>query len=284
MVSIVISVFNVAPYVEKCINSCLKQTYKDIELIVVEDCSTDNSLQLVEELAKTDERIRIIRHEVNEGAGKSRKDGIESAKGDFVITIDSDDWVSENFIEALVKRQEETDADIVSGGITIIYPTGRIKSEVFGEKISEGSQKLIDYNDGTIIFLNNKLVRRSLYDIVPYSTRRFCEDTPVIIPLLYHANKLAYCNNPGYYYLQRDGSLCHTVSLVEQNVCKGLCAFELIEYFKDKDKDDFNKLLNANLVKPYVEFLRHNNFTKEDIKNVKDEFCEFGIHLLKFLQ
>ena len=98
---------------EKCINSCLKQTYKDIELIVVEDCSTDNSLQLVEELSKTDERIRIIRHEVNEGAGKSRKDGIESAKGDFVITIDSDDWVSENFIEALVKRQEETDADIV---------------------------------------------------------------------------------------------------------------------------------------------------------------------------
>lgn len=284
MVSIVISVFNVAPYVEKCINSCLKQTYKDIELIVVEDCSTDNSLQLVEELSKTDERIRIIRHEVNEGAGKSRKDGIESAKGEFVITIDSDDWVSENFVEALVKKQEETDADIVSGGITVIYPTGRIKSEVFGEKISVGSQKLIDYNDGTIIFLNNKLVRRSLYDIVPYSTRRFCEDTPVIIPLLYHANKLAYCNNPGYYYLQRDGSLCHNVNPIEQNVYKAICAFELIEYFKDKDKDDFNKLLNANLVKPYVEFLRHTNFTKEDIKNIKDEFCEFSIHLLKFLQ
>lgn len=237
LVSVIITAYNVEKYIKKAIDSVLYQTYKNIELIVVDDCSTDSTLNVIKGLqnSKTSIPINLVQHIGNQGAGISRRDGIKAASGDYVMLLDADDWLKEDYIEKLVQRQQETDADIVSGGIAYFFEEDdHYKIETYGTHVSEGFQKFKDYQDGKIVFLNNKIVRRSMYDTVEYCDRRYVEDTPVIMKLLYYANKVAYVNEAGYNYLQREGSLCHTASKWKHQLFSALCCAELIEWFKDK--------------------------------------------------
>jgi cellulose synthase/poly-beta-1,6-N-acetylglucosamine synthase-like glycosyltransferase len=117
MISIVTTCYNLEDYIEQCLLSSMNQTYKNLEIIVVNDCSTDNSLNIIKKLAEQDNRIRVIDNEVNLGAGKSRKVGIEAAQGDYVMLVDGDDWISNGFIKTLYDLALEHDADIVEGAI-----------------------------------------------------------------------------------------------------------------------------------------------------------------------
>lgn len=103
MVSIVITAYNVEKYIEQAVRSATGQTHKDIECIVVNDCSTDSTLAIIERLAAEDKRIRIITNEKNEGAGASRRKGIATAKGEYILLLDGDDWIEEDFIATLHK-------------------------------------------------------------------------------------------------------------------------------------------------------------------------------------
>lgn len=249
-ISIVTTAYNIEAYVEKCLDSLLAQTHKDIEIIVVNDCSTDKTMDIVGKF--TDERIKVVNHSQNMGAGWARRTGIGAATGDYVITVDGDDWIAPYFIEALAKNAEETDADIVSGGITYVWSDTYEEVKRFLPHVSEGMQKFRDYGDKKIVFLNNKLVRRTMYDTVPYSTRRYCEDTPVILPLLYLANKVSYVDVQGYYYLQHDKSLCRRVNAFEEALFKALCSQEMQAFFGDKG-EEYQGLIS---VPEYIGWLR----------------------------
>ena len=248
-ISIVTTAYNIEKYIHKCLTSILNQTYKDIEVIVVNDCSTDSTMDIVKQFK--DERLHVINHSRNCGAGQARRTGIEASTGDYVITIDGDDWISEDFIEKLVDNAKETNADIVSGGITIVHNEGYQEIKRFLPKISEGFQKFMDYGNKKIIFLNNKLVRRTMYDTVPYSTRRYCEDTPVILPLLYYANKVSYVDTQGYFYLQHNTSLCHRVNHFEDSLFKALCSKDCMAFFADKG-DEYKSLISQ---KEFIQYL-----------------------------
>ena len=248
-ISIVTTAYNIEKYIHKCLTSILNQTYKDIEVIVVNDCSTDSTMDIVKQFK--DERLHVINHSRNCGAGQARRTGIEASTGDYVITIDGDDWISEDFIEKLVDNAKETNADIVSGGITIVHNEGYQEIKRFLPKISEGFQKFMDYGNKKIIFLNNKLVRRTMYDTVPYSTRRYCEDTPVILPLLYYANKVSYVDTQGYFYLQHNTSLCHRVNHFEDSLFKALCSKDCMAFFADKG-DEYKGLISQ---KEFIQYL-----------------------------
>lgn len=249
-ISIVTTAYNIEAYVEKCLDSLLAQTHKDIEIIVVNDCSTDTTMDIVGKFE--DERIKVVNHSQNMGAGWARRTGIGAATGDYVITVDGDDWLAPDFIEALAKNAEETDADIVSGGITYVWSDTYEEVKRFLPHVSEGMQKFRDYGDKKIVFLNNKLVRRTMYDTVPYSTRRYCEDTPVILPLLYLANKVSYVDVQGYYYLQHDKSLCRRVNAFEEALFKALCSQEMQAFFGDKG-EEYQGLIS---VPEYIGWLR----------------------------
>ena len=255
-VSIITTAYNVEAYIEQCLTSLVNQTYKDIEIILVNDCSTDGTMDIVNRFE--DERIKVIDHPQNMGAGWARGTGIQHATGDYVITIDGDDWVSEDFIEKLVENAKETDADIVSGGITYAWDETYEEIKRFLPRISEGMQKFLDYSNKKIVFLNNKLVHRSLYDIVPYSTRRYCEDTPVILPLLYHANKVSYVDTQGYYYRQHQQSLCRRVNAFEDALFKALCSQEMQRFFSDKGEAYMNLI-------SFDEFIGYLNILKQTI-------------------
>lgn len=103
-VSVIIPVYNVAPYLERCIHSVLRQTYKDIEVIIIDDGSTDGCSELCDEIAKTDKRIIVI-HQENQGLSAARNTGIHHAAGEYIIFLDSDDaWILDNGLEILVER------------------------------------------------------------------------------------------------------------------------------------------------------------------------------------
>lgn len=101
-VSIIVPVYNSERFIKKCIDSVLNQTYKNIELILVDDCSPDNSPMLCDEYAKEDQRVRVI-HQKNSGAGVARKTGLNESNGEYVMFVDSDDWVELDMIEQCLK-------------------------------------------------------------------------------------------------------------------------------------------------------------------------------------
>lgn len=241
-ISIIITAYNVDKFIERAVKSVLSQTYKNIEVVIVEDCSTDNTKDIIEQLANEDDRVKIVYHEENKGAGWGRRDGIEASTGDYFITVDGDDWLDETFIESLVKKAEETDADVVSGGITANKAEGYWEKTCYGDLICEGDDKVLKFWGEKIVFMNNKIIRRELHNKVPYCTRRFIEDTPTIIPMLWYANKVAYCEDTGYHYRDNNGSLTHTADPFKYALYRSLCAMDLIDFFTQVNREILNKL------------------------------------------
>jgi glycosyltransferase involved in cell wall biosynthesis len=278
-ISIVTTAYNIENYIKECIDSLLAQTYENIEIIIVNDCSTDATREIISQY--NDNRIKIIDHINNMGAGWARRTGIEASTGDYVITVDGDDWLSPTFIEDLVKNAKETDADIVSGGITIVHNEEYQEIKRFLPMISTGFKKIQDYDDQKIIFLNNKLVKRTMYEIVPYSTRRFCEDTPVILPLLYYANMVSYVDTQGYFYRQHDQSLCKKTNTFEQGLFKALCLNELVQFFSDKE--GYQNILSMNEMMQYINMMK-TTITPELAKKYQMELGELMPIVFNLLQ
>ena len=112
-ISVIIPIYNVEKYLKECLDSVVNQTFKDIEIICVDDCGTDNSIQIAEEYAKKDERIKIIHHETNKGLAISRNTGMDNASGEYIFFLDSDDYILPNILEKLYENICTTQADIV---------------------------------------------------------------------------------------------------------------------------------------------------------------------------
>lgn len=125
LVSIIMPVYNVGEYLKDCLDSVINQTYTNIEIICVNDGSTDNSLEILKEYKNKDSRIVII-DKANGGLVSARKVGVEAAKGEYSIYIDSDDWIELNMIEELVNEVRKTNADIVTSGFVREFGKGNI--------------------------------------------------------------------------------------------------------------------------------------------------------------
>lgn len=121
LVSIIVPTYNVERYVEECIDSLLKQRYKNIEIIVLDDASTDGTVYL---LSKYGNKIQLIENETNKSQGTRRNEGMKHAKGDYIYFVDSDDWIEADTIEKLVEQAIETDVDLVRFNGTVFYEGG----------------------------------------------------------------------------------------------------------------------------------------------------------------
>jgi glycosyltransferase involved in cell wall biosynthesis len=280
MISIIITAYNVEKFLQQTIESCINQTFKDIEIIVVEDCSTDSTLSIINNLMEKDERIRLIQNKINCGAGQSRRNGLDNAKGEYFLLLDGDDYIENNFIEELYNTAINTDADIVSGGIKILKPNEEMNITSYGNVVTEGHDKVIKFWKEKVVFMNNKLIRTSLHQKVPYCTRRFVEDTPVIIPMLWYANKVVYIDNPGYVYRMQDLSLTHQASPLKWGIFRSLCIMDLIDFFKEHDKE-FIKILNLNYnLMQQVHIIKSLNPTIDEIKKYEDGWMELSLKLI----
>lgn len=136
-ISVIIPIYNVQKYIKECIESVINQTYKNLEILCINDCGNDNSISIIEEYLKKDNRIKIINHNKNKGLAESRNTGINNATGEYIFFLDSDDYIKDDIIEKLYKKAEETNSDIVIS-----------KTEVFAdENIQDLKDRVIEVSN-----------------------------------------------------------------------------------------------------------------------------------------
>ena len=236
IVSIVITAYNKESSLPKAVESAATQSWGDVEVIIVEDKSTDGTRAVALDLVDRYSNVRLLLMGENVGAGMARRRGIKVAKGDYILLLDGDDWLENNFIEALAYRAINEDADIVTGGISVHAPDGTIHTLDYGDKTLTGDDKVVGYFGQTTLFLNNRLVRRSLYDKVAYSHRRYIEDVQTCVMLLWHANKNCFVPHCGYHYEHNPNSLTHTADEFKTHLFKTLCLTDMVKFFAKHDR------------------------------------------------
>ncbi|HGL5683941.1 TPA: glycosyltransferase family 2 protein, partial [Enterococcus faecalis] len=204
LVSVVIPVYNVEKYVEKCLDSVINQTYQNLEIIIVNDGSTDNSLSVCQKKKLSDSRIKLINKE-NGGLSSARNAGIECAQGEFICFIDSDDWIELDYIEVLLNGMENTNVDISVIQMIKVKDFNKIafqsesqtKWDIFERETAMRelfSSNLIGYS------ANNKLYRISLFKSIRYPEGMLMEDKGTTYRLIDSSTKVAVNGSTKYHY------------------------------------------------------------------------------------
>lgn len=220
-VSVIVPIYNAEPFLEKCIDSVLKQTYLDFELILVDDGSGDRSGSICDAFAQKDDRIRVI-HKKNEGLISARITGLQMAKCEYIAFVDADDWVEDSFLERLVNPMENVGPDIVISGC-IIEVEGRsdkitnlIPSGIYDEKqlktaiIPKMLCSKAFYQFGILPYMWNKLFRRDILEAcyVDIDTKIYDgEDVAVVYPYLLLVKRAVVIEDCMYHYRIHENSM-----------------------------------------------------------------------------
>lgn len=280
LISVIIPVYNVEPYVKRCIDTVLNQTYKNIEIIIVDDGSTDNSGKICDEYKNKDNRVIVI-HKENGGLSDARNTGIENCKGKYIVFVDSDDYIETTMVEKLYNDIKSSNADISICGI-YVSENDTIKEKVTPKKsfsISGNTKYDYIYNEYSLqtIVAWNKLYKRSIFKKIRYEKGRVHEDEIIICDILNNAKKISYMLEPLYYYIKRPGSISMRFSINSYNdmvyaLEKRYNFFNTIEY----DKGGLDTLIRERIhlgevvSNSYV----YDNFYKGKYDSLYKYYCE----------
>lgn len=216
-ISIIIPIYNVALYLEKCIQSVINQTYKNLQIILVDDGSADNSLEICRRYQKQDSRITVI-HKTNAGLVSARKAGLQEAAGDYIGYVDGDDWIEPDMYEHLFKIMQMTEAEMVE---TAYLRETEGVSQKSANKIAAGiyeASELMtdmlcdnDFNECRLSpYLWSKLFKRKMLQDIQMNTDeqiQLGEDAAVTYPYVLKCSRIAVSDYAGYHYVQRTGSM-----------------------------------------------------------------------------
>lgn len=214
LISIIIPVYKVEKYLEKCIESVLKQTYTNLQIILVDDGSPDNCGKICDEYAKKDSRIEVI-HKVNGGLSYARNVGISKAKGRYIGFVDSDDYIKEDMYEILLNLIKEYDADVsICNLYDVIDGKEYIRNKENGiqeySRLDILKEVLLDKNIQNYAW--NKLYKKELFDEIKYPIGKKYEDIGTTFYVFEKCNKIVVTSEPEYYYLKRSDSLVNNVT------------------------------------------------------------------------
>ena len=226
LVSVIVPVYNVAPYLREALDSVVNQTYKDLEIIIVDDGSTDGSADICEEYADSDDRIKLIK-QPNKGLSGARNTGLEIATGDLVAFVDSDDSISPLFVESLVSAMISSDSQIGVCRCSIIYSNGSMNgvaaSSVF-PTISKGVYERADalkllVEETMSVNVCNKLFRRELFSDVRFAEGHVYEDAYPCFKLFDKAERVVLVDESLYNYRRRPDSITASINMDNINDC-----------------------------------------------------------------
>lgn len=206
LISVIVPVYNVERYLEKCIESICFQTYRHLEIILSNDGSTDGSGEICDTYARKDARIRVI-HKENGGLSDARNAGIEIAKGKYFMFVDSDDTITPDTIQRLYSAVTEHSCEIAVCNMVRIYDDGATEpfyNPVDSLTVWEGQQRFETLKQPSAC---NKLFLAELFHDVRFPKGKFYEDTFVYHVLAHRANKIVLTGHDGYYYLSRRESI-----------------------------------------------------------------------------
>ena len=203
-ISVIVAVYNTEKYVERCLNSLLNQTYQNLEIIVVEDGSTDNSKEVLKKYSHND-KVKLIYNKKNSGLSYSRNIGLENATGSYIGYIDSDDYVDLDYYEKLMQSIIDSKAEIAICDIKVVDED--TNTEVISRCCNNDEFSVYNVvNNGLAASACNKLFKKELISKYKFAEGKVNEDIAVVIPTLVNAKKITYANTY-YYYVQRGGSI-----------------------------------------------------------------------------
>lgn len=219
-VSILIPIYNVSSYIERCAHSIFNQTFDDIEYIFIDDATPDDSieklLKVAEQYPNRKNSIKIITHERNEGIGTSRKTAVNNSSGEYVLMVDADDYIDAEMVEILFNKAVEEQADIVVCDI-LEYPNNKIQTahKFISSDKSENIKNILDINKASMP-LFNKLIKRNLYlkrDCQFINNFNYAEDWHVMIRMFFYADKIIKIEQGLYHYnCNNEYSITRTVT------------------------------------------------------------------------
>ena len=212
MITIIIPVYNGERYIADAINSLLRQSYTDLEILVINDASIDSTHNVVSSFS--DSRIREVVNERNVGAGMSRRIGTQLASGEYIMFLDADDMYRDNFVSDMYSYAVKYDSELVT-------------SESLTQLLNDGTMI-----DSSPVFVNNSIISTDLFRSgkVEYCGRRYIEDTPTFYQLECSARNPIVVKNNGYIYRENELSLTHTSSFVKETIYGYWCSYDIERY------------------------------------------------------
>lgn len=256
VISIIVPIYNIEKFLPCCIDSILAQTFTEWELILVDDGSKDTCGSICDEYATKDGRIRVI-HKPNGGLTSARNAGLAMASGEWVMHLDGDDWIEPEMLELLLRKGEETGADIVMGDFLFAYSD---RDEPY---------RLPDWDDCKTSSLNRYITsvwtcvaggihKHSLYEEHQLQSPQgvtFCEDFHLIVRLCYFAHKVANVHRPFYHYRQQEGSVMHNLNKKTERDEQWVYQ-DIIRFFKEQGVyEDYRKTMCWRMLKATQELV-----------------------------
>lgn len=211
-ISVIVPIYDVEDYLPKCIESILAQSYDKLEIILVNDGSTDKSGEICDKYLYLDWRIKVI-HQQHRGVSAARNAGLDLAGGELIGFVDSDDYIHPRMFETLKRLIDETNADISICGYQKVIGNEVFAYQIFEDRTNtccsniEALEMLLSSKHPLMVILCNKLYRKELFEGVLFPEGFICEDTFVSYKILYKANKISHTEEKLYYYLQRRDSI-----------------------------------------------------------------------------
>ena len=263
LISIIVPVYNVEKYLKKCVDSIVNQTYKNLEIILVDDGATDNSGKICDELVELDNRIKVY-HKKNGGLSDARNYGVERATGDYIGFVDSDDYIDAEMYERLYEAIKKENVDVAECNLKIVYPE---KTDLFTDQkyyqICNKQEYLEEYLKIEKIF-GSACVRLTKADIarkLKFPVGKLYEDTYYAYDLIGIVDKYVIVDNPYYNYLMRENSIT--------NAKFNPRIFDLIEIV-----EKFHINVYKNYPSLIEEDFKNNSFYKQIIDYFKEEYTK----------
>lgn len=273
-VSIIVPVYNVADYLNECLESLVNQKYNNIEILLIDDGSSDNSLVLCNKWAKRDSRIQVF-HKKNGGLSDARNYGIDRAKGKYIAFVDSDDYVTEDYISSMYNNIIKYSVKISACGFAHLYNNGTIKEINFSNiemMYSENeAQKYLNIIGYFNVSACNKLFLASLFEEIRFPIGKKSEDWFIMYKIIEKAKSIYYSSEIKYIYRQRSGSITKSS---KANIEAIDAAQEVYDYFKD------NKIVSPYALQSLIfaiigvynyELIRYKNL---NLKNYRSKVLE----------
>lgn len=235
VISVIVPIYNTEQYLRQCVDSILGQTYQNIEVILVDDGSTDGCPMICDEYKESDGRVHVY-HRENGGQAKARNFGLSVSGGDLISFVDSDDWLDKDMFQTMIDALERSGANIACCGTTLAYLNGNFVSFPAPGRLFQPEEALRDLLTADTLRCEvcNKIFERNLFSRVRFPEGRIYEDQAVVFQLIGSAKSVIYTGQDGYFYRRRPDS-----SMANCNPVDGLRLFH-------RNLKRINKYLSVN--------------------------------------
>ncbi len=274
LISVIVPIYKVEKYLSECVESLLAQSYKNLEIILVDDGSPDDCPALCDEYAKKDKRIKVV-HKKNGGLSDARNAGIEIATGEYICFVDSDDYVAKDYIKKLYDALYNNGADMAVCGYEYVLDDGsketdeKPKAELLTE--DEYWSKVYDGMFTTFVVAWNKLCKADIFKTIRYTKGKINEDQIILHDILRQCQKIAVIEDSLYFYRKREDSIMgkeREKKILSDDAFEGLLG--RAEYFLDAEKYELCATQIYALLGEVVSGKQARKFSKRMAKIVKN--------------